>query len=42
MPVRALQRTTCSSRFFQISYRAVSQSNSSRFCTWGRFRENTW
>ena len=27
MPVRELRRTTCSSRPFQISYRAVSQSN---------------
>lgn len=28
--------------FLRISYRAVSQRISSRFWTWGGFREKTW
>ena len=30
------------SRFFQISYSVLSQSNSSIFWTWGRFRLKVW
>ena len=40
MPLSEERRTTSASRFFQISYSVLSQSNSSMFCTCGRLREN--